>query len=416
MLNIRTKLPPRYRTQEALSRALPVARRIIAAVRREGDEAVLRYARQFDSITSDKLEIPSREINEACKDVGSRVRGLLRSVISRVRDFSRVQRVALRKIRHAKNGVNLEQRILPVQRAGVYVPGGRYPLASTAIMGVVPAKVAGVGEIIVCTPDANPVTIAAAKLAGADRVFRIGGAQAIAAMGIGTRMVPRVDVIVGPGNAYVTAAKKELYGEVGIDFVAGPTELTVVADSSAPASLVAADVLAQAEHDPDAVILVITDKRDWARSLNEQLKSQIDHLPTAKTTRKTLRRNVILVAASIADAVDIVNEVAPEHCQLMVRRPRAVADKIVNCGTLLIGPCSSCALSDYSTGANHILPTALAARYSGGLSVHTFLKSVTIQRVSGRGARLIAPIAAEMAQLEGLEAHKRAAELRNPDN
>jgi histidinol dehydrogenase len=412
MLKIRKKLPERYTKPKSLNRVLPAVRKIIADVRRKGDKAVIKYTRRFDGISLKRLELSPSEIDAAVKQVKPHVRKLLRAIAAKVRDFSRMQFAQLKDFRYSRDGVKLEQTVTPVQRAGIYVPGGRYPLASTAIMGTVPARVAGVKEVIVCTPNARPLTIAAVRIAGAQRIFSIGGAQAIAAMALGTGSVPRVDVIAGPGNVYVAAAKKELYGEVGIDFIAGPTELAIVADSSAPVEFAAADILAQAEHDPDALILVITDSEEWARSLNVQLRRQLADLPTSKTVNAALRKGVILLVADTAEAVSRVNETAPEHCQLMVRKAGQLTKEIVNCGTLLIGPYSSCALSDYSTGANHILPTAIAARYAGGLSVHNFLKFITVQHVTRSGAQKIAPIAAELAELEGLFAHKRAAELR----
>ncbi len=412
MLKVVRKLPQRYTRPQSLEKVLPAVRKIIAGVRRGGDGAVIRYAKQFDGVALKKLEIPSREVNSAAKKLDSRTMKALRKAAGRIRDFAKKQLASIKPVRHDKSGVSLEQRLVPVERAGIYVPGGRYPLASTALMGVIPAKVAGVKEVIVCTPNARPLTIAATKIAGADRIFNIGGVQAIAAMALGTRSVPRVDVIAGPGNVYVTAAKKELYGEVGIDFVAGPTELAVVADSSARVDFVAADVLAQAEHDPEAAVIVITDSADWAKRLNAELSVQLSDLPTASTAKKALRRNAILLVKRIADAADCVNDVAPEHCQVMTRDARRIAGKITNCGTLLVGPYSSCALSDYSTGANHILPTALAARYTAGLSVHNFIRFLTVQQVSRKGADEIAPIASELARLEGLAAHSRAAQLR----
>jgi histidinol dehydrogenase len=412
MLKIRKTLPEHYVKPVSLNRVLPAVRKIIADVRRNGDRAVFKYAKRFDSIELKRLELSPAEIKSAVRQVKPQVRGLLRAAAAKVRDFSHRQLARLGKLAYSKDGIKLEQKAIPVERAGIYVPGGRYPLASTAIMGAVPATVAGVKEVLVCTPNARPLTIAAAKIAGAHRIFNMGGAQAIAAMALGTKSIPRVDIIAGPGNLYVAAAKKELFGEVGIDFIAGPTELTIVADSSAPPDFAAADILAQAEHDPDASILVMTDSQKWADKLNSEIKTQLTDLPTAKTVRTALKNNAILLLKKITDAVLYVNKVAPEHCQLMVRKPRKLAKKIVNCGTLLLGPYSSCALSDYSTGANHILPTALAGRYTGGLSVLNFLKFVTVQEVTARGAPAAAAMAAELAQLEGLDAHRRAAELR----
>jgi len=412
MLKIVKKLPKRYESAQPIEDILPAVRRIISDVRAHGDRAVAKYAKRFDKIAPKRFELSKQEIKTLTGRAERKVKKLLKNIAARVKEFAAKQINQFGDFTHSKDGVKLTQKVVPVERAGIYVPGGRYPLASTAIMGIVPAKVAGVREIAVCTPNPHPVTITAALAAGADRIFRIGGAQAIAAMAIGTRSVPRVDIIAGPGNIYVAAAKKELYGETGIDFIAGPTELALVADSSAPIDFAAADVLAQAEHDPQAIIIVITDSEKWAKDLKQELSVQLKDLPTAETAKESLKKNRILLVANIKEASAIVNGIAPEHCQVMTRRPLDIAKRITNCGTILIGPFSSCALSDYSTGGNHILPTALAGRYTAGLSVHNFLKFITVQEVTRKGAGIIVPLASELANLEGLEAHRRAADIR----
>lgn len=398
-------------------------RSVIAAVRAEGDAAVKRFASRFDRSSPQTLEVPLAVAERALADLHAAEPELAEALDyarGNIGRFARAQRAQFQDFELEMGGGLVNgQRIVPVERAAVYVPAGRFPLVSTVLMGVVPAKAAGVSEVVVCSPPLadglpDPRIMAAAALAGADRIFAVGGAQAIAALAIGTASVPRADVIVGPGNKYVACAKRLLYGEVGIDFVAGPTDVLVIADAEADPDLVAADLLAQAEHDPDARARALVPSRAFAARVSAAVDARLASLPTAETARASLEAGgVLLVYSDRAEAVAAADSIAPEHLELHVAAAESWVPLFRNYGSLFIGARSAEALGDYSAGVNHTLPTSGNARFTGGLSVRHFLKTVTTLRCSDGAEYEKARRAAELiAAAEGLAAHGASAAAR----
>jgi histidinol dehydrogenase len=377
---------------------------IVADVRAHGDEALLRYARTFDALDGN-LEVSRREMTAAVRTVPASVRSALRRAAANIRTVAKRQVPRGWKTR-VRAGIKVEQRIVPLDRVGCYVPGGRYPLPSSLLMTAIPAAAAGVREVIAVCPRPEPVVMAAALEAGVTRLFRVGGAQAIAALAYGTESVPRVDKIVGPGNRYVSAAKALVASDCGIDFYAGPTEILIVA-SAGDAELLAADLIAQAEHDPDARAVLVTSSRslaaDVARAVDEQM-------PADGPARESLARHGgIIVTASAREAMELANAVAPEH---LVVDDERMAKLVKNAGSVFVGTWSAQVAGDYAIGSNHVLPTAGAARVRGGLSAADFVRQITIQRLTAKGLRSIAPSVIALARAEGLEGHARSIEIR----
>jgi len=359
------------------------------------------------------------EILAAFAHVPAEVVAALRRCVERVRLFCERQLAAYKDFDiEIEPGLFIGQRVVPIERVGVYVPGGRFPLVSSVYMGVVPARVAGVREVVVCSPPSyqgsvHPGVLVAADLAGADEVYRIGGVQAIAALAYGTESLRAVHKIVGPGNAFVTAAKREVYGQVGIDFIAGPSEVLIIADGGAKPELIAADLLAQAEHDPDALPLLISTSAELAERVRAELSRQLATLPAASVARLAVERHgLIVVARSPEEAVALANARAPEHLELQVANPAPYVAGLRNYGSLFVGEGAAEALGDYSSGLNHVLPTSGAARYTGGLSVREFLKVQTVLRVEGDGSQLALEDAIRLARTEGLVAHERSLRAR----
>jgi histidinol dehydrogenase len=378
--------------------------RIVADVRRKGDAALLDYARRFDRLDG-ALEVGAQEMREAASRVPRAVRTALRSAARNIRAVAARQVPGGWRARLAP-GVVVEQRVIPLDRVGCYVPAGRYPLPSSLLMTVIPAAAAGVREIIVACPRPAPVVMAAAVEARVTRMFRVGGAHAIAALAYGTATIPRVDKIVGPGSRYVAAAKALVAADCGIDFYAGPTEIVIVA-SRGPAAWIAADLVAQAEHDPDARSVLITPSRTLAARVVREID---DRLPDAGPARDALRSHGgIIVTSSIAEAMELANASAPEHLVLDDER----LARLVKCaGSVFIGRWSAQAAGDYAIGSNHVLPTAGAARARGGLSAADFVRQITVQRLTQRGLRRIGPVAMTLAGAEGLHAHAGSIGLR----
>jgi histidinol dehydrogenase len=378
--------------------------RIIADVRRGGDRALVTYARRFDGLEG-SIEVSAAEMREEAARVPRPVRAALRAAARNIRRVAR-QQVPRGWRARVDAGVVVEQRIVPLDRVGCYVPGGRYPLPSSLLMTAIPASTAGVGEVVVACPKPAPVVMAAAVEAGASRLFRLGGAHAIAALAYGTETVPRVDKIVGPGNRYVAAAKALVAGDCGIDFYAGPTEIIVVA-SKGPASWIAADLIAQAEHDPDARAVLITPSRTLAARVAREVA---ERLPDAGPAPRALRdRGGIIVTASVAEAMRLANLAAPEH--LVIDKERLLP--LVRCaGSVFVGPWSAQAAGDYAIGSNHVLPTAGAARARGGLSAADFVRQFTVQRLTRAGLRRIGDTAMMLAGAEGLHAHAASIGIR----
>jgi histidinol dehydrogenase len=384
-------------------------------LKKEGDKAVKRYTEKFDKIKLEKLEVSKEEIKKAYEGADDETLETLKKAAQNIRFFARKQKNFFRDFETKKDGILLGQKVIPIKKVGCYVPGGLYPLPSSALMSIIPAKVAGVKEVIVCSPKIKPVTIIAADIAGADKIFSIGGVQAIGAMAYGTSSVPKVNKIVGPGNIYVNLAKKEVYSEVGIDFIAGPSEILIIADETSNAKFIALDLLAQAEHSKDSKINLITNSGKIGEEVNKEIKLQLKALKTkevAKLSLENLKNGKIIIVKNLKKAVKIANKMAPEHLELQVKNPRRLMKKLRNYGSLFIGKFSGVIFGDYCSGVNHILPTNGAAKYTGGLSVKDFLKIVTYQKISKVGARKMVQIASKFSDIEGLEAHKKSAEVR----
>ena len=394
-------LAPERTRDAATDRAVAA---IVADVRRGGDAALRRYALRFDG-QDGPLEISAEEMRAAAATVPAPVRRAIRAAARNIRAVAKRQVPRGWRARIA-SGVTVEQRIVPLDRVGCYVPGGRYPLPSSLLMTAIPAAAAGVREIVAVCPRPEPVVMAAALEAGVARLFRVGGAHAVAALAYGTRTVPRVDKIVGPGNRYVAAAKALVSADCGIDFHAGPTEIVIVA-ARGPAAWIAADLIAQAEHDPDARAVLITPSRALATRVAREVERRT---PDSGPARQALRAHGgIIVTSSMAEAMDLANASAPEH--LVVDDDRLAA--MVRCaGSLFVGPWSAQVAGDYAIGSNHVLPTAGAARVRGGLSAADFVRQITVQRLTERGLRGIADTVVDLATAEGLEAHAASIAVR----
>ena len=389
---------------------------IIRAVRQKGDRALFRYTRLYDGIrlTRRTVEVSKHEVDRAIKSVPERNLRVLRLAAKRIAAFHRRQMERSWGYRDPI-GLFLGQRITPLGRVGVYVPGGKASYPSTVLMNAVPAKVAGVKEIVMASPIGKEaaLTLAATRIAGVDRIFRVGGAQAIAAMAFGTESVPKVDKIVGPGNIYVAAAKRLVFGEVDIDSIAGPSEILLLADSTADPGHVAADMLSQAEHDELAAALCVTPSLALAQRIRAALERQVRDTRRRAITLKALENyGAVIVCRGLAEATEIANAIAPEHVELMVRRPQRWARLIRNAGALFIGPYSTPPLGDYLAGPNHVLPTGGSARFFSPLGTYDFLKRTSVIHAGKKALRALAPEIIRLARLEGLYDHARAVEIR----
>ena len=392
-----------------------VVKDVLAAVRQRGDAAVAEFSRAFDKVEIDRFEVSAAEREAAVAALDPQTRADTEFAIARVRAFAEAQLATILPLEiETLPGLHLGHRVIPVERVGAYVPGGRYPLLSAPVMTIVPAKVAGCDEVIACLPPAaHPAMIAGCHLAGADRIFRIGGAQAIAAMAFGTETVPAVDKIVGPGNAYVNEAKRQVFGAVGIDQLAGPSEIFVVADATGDPEMIATDLLAQAEHDVRTRVGLITTDRALAQATLAAVERQLAGLPTADVAGPAWRDyGEIALCADEATMIAYSDFIAAEHLQVHTADPQATAAKLRNYGSLFIGPLASVVYSDKCCGTNHTLPTMAAARYTGGLWVGSYVKICTHQRLDPQGVAAVAPPAVRQSAAEGLEGHRRAAALR----
>jgi len=385
---------------------------VIEEVRRNGDKAVRKYTAIFDKVELKDFKVSKREIREAYREAGRETVETIRKAATNIRRFAKTQLKNFQDFEYTENGVTVGQKIIPLERIGVYVPGGRYPLPSTALMCIIPAKVAGVREIIVCSPKIKPVTIVAVDLSGADLIFKIGGVQAIAAMAYGTETIPKVDKIVGPGNIYVTTAKKEVFGDCGIDLLAGPSEILIIADNYANPKFVAADLLAQAEHDVNTKIFFVTNSKNLIKKVNDELKIQIKKLETKNIIKEAFKNKKVILVKNLEEAIKIANQIAPEHLALQVKNPKKYLNQLKNYGSLFLNSYSAVAFGDYCSGPNHVLPTDGTSRFTGGLSAKDFIKIQTYQYITKRGAKKLASIAKELASFEGLDAHKKSVEIR----
>jgi len=381
---------------------------ILADVRKRGDRALIEYALKFDGLARRSVRVPEEELRAARAGLAPAFVRAVETAAANVRAFAQKQMPAA-WMRALKPGLRVGQIVRPLESVAAYIPSGRYPLPSTIVMTVVPAQVAGVPRISVASPRPVAEVLGAAALLGVSNVFEMGGAQAIAAFAFGTRTVPKADRIVGPGNIYVAAAKKLLAGEVGIDFVAGPTEILIIAEDGDPLHL-AADMLAQAEHDVDASAVLLTTSKRLALAVAREVERQLETLPTAPVAAKSIRGNsAIVVVGSLEEAIELSNRFAPEHLSIPDAK---LLPRIQHAGSVFIGPFSPEAAGDYASGPNHVLPTGGAARQRGGLSVADFVKVISVQQLDRRALARLQPAIVTLARAEGLEAHARSVEAR----
>ena len=394
---------------------------IIADVAKRGDEALFEYTKKFDKAELSSLEVTAKELCEAYDSVDPEFLRILREAAENIRAFHEKQ-VRSSFIISEKDGVVIGQKVIPIEKVGLYVPGGTAAYPSTVLMDCIPAKIAGCSQIVMVTPPSadgkvNPVILAAAVIAGVNRIFKVGGSQAIAALAYGTETVPRVDKIVGPGNAFVAEAKKQVFGRVSIDMIAGPSEILVVADSRSDPEFVAADLLSQAEHDRMASAVLVTDSSKFAVAVSEELERQIPLLPRCDIARASIDNNgkIIVAENNLSLAIDIANEIAPEHLELCVDNPFDYLDKIKHAGSIFLGRYCPEALGDYFAGPNHTLPTSGSARFSSPLSVDDFVKKSQFTYYTKDALGAVSDKVAYFAEKEGLSAHARSATVRFKD-
>ncbi len=398
-----------------------VVSEIIANVIKNGDRALFEYSEKFDKASLLSLEVTGEEIDEAFRAVDPEFVEIIKEAAENIREFHKRQ-VRGSFIINEKDGVVIGQKVMPIEKVGLYVPGGTAAYPSTVLMNSIPAKIAGCREIVMVTPPTkdgrvNPVILAAAKIAGVDRIFKVGGAQAVAALAYGTESVPKVDKIVGPGNAFVAEAKKQVFGKVSIDMIAGPSEILVVADSTCNPKHIAADLLSQAEHDKMASAVLVTDSYDFASRVSCELERQIPELPRCEIARCSIDSNgkIIVAENNLLLAIDIANEIAPEHLELCVDNPFDYLDKIKHAGSIFMGKNCPEALGDYFAGPNHTLPTSGTARFSSPLSVDDFVKKSQFTYYTRDALSRVADKVSYFAKKEGLDAHAKSATVRFED-
>ena len=393
---------------------------IIANVRKNGDKALFEYSKKFDKVDLSCLEVTGEEIEEAFQLADNDFIEVVKEAAENIREFHKRQ-VKNSFIISEKDGVVTGQKVTPIERVGLYVPGGTAAYPSTVLMDSIPAKIAGCSQIVMVTPPSkdgkvNPNILTAAKIAGVDRIFKVGGAQAVAALAYGTESIPEVDKIVGPGNAFVAEAKKQVFGKVAIDMIAGPSEILIVADSTCNPKHVAADLLSQAEHDKMASAVLVTDNEEFANKVSCELERQIPLLPREEIARASIDNNgKIIVANNLMVAIDIANEIAPEHLEICVDNPFDYLDKIKHAGSIFMGKNCPEALGDYFAGPNHTLPTSGTAKFSSPLSVDDFVKKSQFTYYTRDALSKVADKVAMFAEKEGLSAHARSATIRFED-
>lgn len=394
-----------------------IVKQIISEVVKRGDEALFEYCERFDRAKLNALEVTEEEIDTAMQTVEPELIRILQQAAANIRKFHQSQ-VRNSYIINDGNGVVMGQKIIPMDRVGIYVPGGTAAYPSTVLMDSIPAKIAGCGEIVMVTPPGkdgkvNPAILAAAKIAGIDRIFKVGGAQAVAALAYGTQSVPKVDKIVGPGNAFVAEAKRQVFGQVAIDMIAGPSEILVVADSTCNPAYVAADLLSQAEHDKLASAVLVTDSMELAQAVQQHIEDQLKTLDRCDIARESIENNgKIIVADTLNVAIEIANAIAPEHLELCVDNPFDYLDKIRHAGSIFMGKYCPEALGDYLAGPNHTLPTSGTARFSSPLSVDDFMKKSQYTYFTADALKKVAKDIAYFAKTEGLTGHARSATIR----
>jgi histidinol dehydrogenase len=399
------------------AKALDSVRPIVEDVKGKGDRALFKYTKRFDKfhLTRSNIRVRDSELKAARKSVGARIVKALRKAYMNIKAFHKVQFLELEAEwdYYVAEGVKVGERMTPLTTVGCYVPGGLASYPSTVLMACVPAKIAGVGRVVVVSPPPiSDVVLAAADIAGADEVYRMGGAQAIAALAYGTESIQPVDKIVGPGNKYVTAAKMLVYGVVDVDMPAGPSEVLILADSSADKNFVVSDMLAQAEHDPNAQCVLVTDSPELVEGVKARLKKRVKSSTRRNILSESLRNVSIILVEDMRDGIKYANKYAPEHLEVLVKNPGKTAAGIRNAGAVFIGPYSPVAAGDYASGGNHVLPTSGAARYSSPLSVRDFLKTISVQELTKDGLKTLSETIATLAEAEGLLEHKKSVEER----
>ncbi|MCX9085981.1 MAG: histidinol dehydrogenase [Candidatus Methanoperedens sp.] len=397
--------------QDELQEVMPSVTLILNDIKENGDTALLKYTMQFDKAALDGIEVSHKEIHEAVFSLDKKLLTHLKKAASNIRAFHDAQ-ATKDWIKEFAPGIRLGQRISPLGSVGAYVPGGRASYPSTALMTVIPAKVAGVRQVIVCTPPnpdgtVNPLTLAAAHIAGADRVFRAGGVQAIAAMAYGTKTIPKVDKIVGPGNVYVTAAKMAC--GTAIDFPAGPSEVLIIADGSARADFIASDMIAQAEHDPNAVCVLVTPSENLAKQVMQEIEIQIKNVARAEIIKTSLE-NAAILTGTLDECIDFSNKFAPEHLEIMTEED--ILGRIRHAGSIFVGSYAPVSAGDYASGTNHVLPTAGYARMFSGLNIDHFVTKSSVQIIEKKGLEGMNDTIIGLAEAEGLFAHANAVRIR----
>ena len=407
-----------FQRETPISRVEEPVAAILADVKKRGDEAVLEYTARFDRCDLSSLAVTAEEIEEAMNQVEPEFLEVLHKAAANIREFHTAQ-VRQSLVLTPRSGVVLGQRITPIERVGLYVPGGTAAYPSTVLMDAIPAKIAGCEKIVMVTPPGadgkiNPAILAAAKIAGVTDIFKMGGAQAVAALAYGTESVPKVDKIVGPGNAFVAEAKKQVFGMVAIDMIAGPSEILVLADGRSDPRVVAADMLSQAEHDRNATAVLVTESMALAQAVQAELETQLEALPRRDIARASVDNNgMIIVADTLMQGIEIANRLAPEHLELLVDDPFSYLDAIRNAGSVFLGRSCPEALGDYFAGPNHTLPTSGTARFSSPLGVDDFVKKSQFLYYTPDALDAVAEDVAKFARKEGLEAHARSAVIRS---
>ncbi|MFH1328131.1 MAG: histidinol dehydrogenase [Candidatus Bathyarchaeota archaeon] len=407
------------RNQQNLSTISDSVQKILTDIKENGDKSLLKYERLFDKVifTSKKLKVTDRDISKAYARTSPPVVRAIEKAAKRIERVHKKQ-IPREKILDSVKGVKVKQIFKPINTVGVYIPGGKAPYVSTALMTVIPAKIAGVRKIIACSPpsekgEINSAILIALKRAGVNEIYRVGGAQAIGAMTYGTETIQKVDKIVGPGNIYVTAAKKLVYGEVGIDFPAGPSEILIYANKSADSKIVAIDLIAQAEHDPNSVAILLTTSENFASKVNRSIRRLIEVEDRKTIISSALAKNCILAVANDEKAaVDFINSFAPEHLAVFGKDLHWVKRTINNAGSVSVGEYTPVAATDYAVGSNHVLPTGGSARFSSGLTVCDFLKAITVQSLTKEGIKKLARTIVTLSEAEGLHAHARSVKAR----
>ena len=400
---------------EAVERSVQA---ILKGVKAKGDEAVIEYTKRFDGmdLSPSQLRVSRKEIEEAYEKVPMEDLDALKLAAERIESFHRRQLVNS-WFESTADGIILGQKVTPIKRIGAYIPGGGNPYPSTILMTLIPAKIAGVSELIMVSPiyggRGSAHVLAAARLAGATSIFRVGGAQAVGALAYGTQSIPKVDKIVGPGNVYVATAKRMVFGDVGVDMVAGPSEICIFSDGHAPPSFVAADLLSQGEHDERALLVLIVLSDAYARAVNSEVERQLKELKNRVVVERALsNQGAIIVAQSLGEAIDLIDEIAPEHLELMVETPWNLVGRVRNAGAIFLGPFTPETVGDYLAGTNHVLPTGGTSRFSSPLGVDDFLKKSNIISFSREALSEFRAYILRMAAMEGLDAHARAVEMR----